>query len=95
MIQKDNHTEPNGCGGQGSVIDPPELRFHESCNEHDLAYAFGGDANDKKIADKAFLKSMKQKAACAPWYKSAYLYPFAYSYYASVRMFGWKYWGKP
>ncbi len=86
--------EPNGCGGQGSVIDPPELRFADACDDHDLAYGLGGTPADRKAADREFRRAMLLKASCAPWYKAAYLYPAAWGYWAAVRVGGWRYWGK-
>jgi hypothetical protein len=83
---------PNGCGAEGSFIDPPDLRFHDACDEHDLAYEFGGTSRDRAIADRALLKAMKAKAACAPWKKALYLYPAAYLYFLGVRAFGWRHW---
>lgn len=86
----------NGCGGEGSPINPPELRFRAACNEHDEAYTAGGTPHDRAIADRAFLKATKAKAANAPWFKAAYLYPAAYLYFGAVRLGGWHYWaGKP
>ncbi|HLP41223.1 MAG TPA: hypothetical protein VK465_06925 [Fibrobacteria bacterium] len=85
---------PNGCGGQGSIIDPPDLRFRDACNEHDIAYAMGGTAKDRAAADREFRKDMIRKATAAPWYKAAYLYPAAWTYWAAVRVGGWRYWGK-
>jgi hypothetical protein len=84
----------NGCGAKGSFIDPPDFRFEAACDEHDLAYAFGGTPHDRAEADRALLKSTKDRAACAPWYKAAYLYPAAYTYFGFVRVFGWRYWTK-
>jgi hypothetical protein len=86
--------QPNGCGGKGSLINPPEMRFRQPCNEHDQAYAMGGTSKERKEADKAFLRDMLKKSKAAPWYKSAYLYPSAFVYYGAVRVFGWRYWGK-
>lgn len=84
----------NGCGAEGSVIDPPDLRFSAICNEHDLAYAQGGSSRERRRVDMEFRRLMIRKAKAAPWHKAAYLYPSAWGYWAGVRLFGWRHWGK-
>jgi hypothetical protein len=90
------------------VINPPELRFRDACNEHDLAYAFGGPPGDRKAADREFRREMLLKAEAerlrvrrAPWKekplraaKATGLWLSAWGYYGAVRVFGWRYWGK-
>ena len=85
---------PNGCGAQGSIIDPPDLRFRDACDDHDIAYAMGGTPADRAAADREFRQAMLKKAACAPWHKRAYLVPGAWLYWAGVRIGGWRHFGK-
>lgn len=82
--------EPNGCGGKGDKLDPPELRFGEACDEHDLAYGFGGTERDRRIADRDFLRNMQAKAACAPLAYRPFYHGAAVGYWAAVRLFGWR-----
>lgn len=86
--------KPNGCGAAGSILDPPDLRFREACDDHDVAYALGGTPADRRAADREFRREMLRRASAAPWYKAAYLYPVAWLYWGAVRVGGWQYWGK-
>jgi hypothetical protein len=82
--------KPNGCGGKGGWIDPPEFIFHEDCNNHDLAYDRGFTEHDREAADKEFLRNMLLSVSKAPWYSRPFFQAQAYIYYRAVRMFGAK-----
>lgn len=84
-------SQPNGCGGKGGWVDPPEFVFHDSCNDHDISYSVGGTEADRKNADEAFYREMKRAAAKAPWYAMTFLYSQAWIYYKAVRLFGGKF----
>jgi hypothetical protein len=84
----------NGCGAEGSVLDPPDFRFKSVCDDHDLKYAKGGTREQRKEADRDMRQGMLLKASFAPWYKRAYLVPAAWTYWAAVRVGGWRHWGK-
>lgn len=82
----------NGCGGKGSIVPVPEFLFHASCNHHDFYYWRGGSEADRKRADEAFYKFMKQDAAMAgTMLKRLHYRLWAYIYYQAVRQFGAKY----
>ena len=83
--------QPNGCGGKGGLIDPPDWIFREDCNRHDLAYHEGGSEQDRLFADKLFLANMLASVAKVAWYRRPFLKSQAWLYYRSVRIFGAKY----
>jgi len=78
----------NGCGGKGSWIPIPEFIFHASCNQHDFYYWRGGTEEDRKIADDAFYKYMKEDIKRAKWYLRGYYRGWAFLYYTAVRVKG-------
>ncbi len=82
-------SEPNGCGSQDSDLDPPELIFHESCNEHDKAYEKGGTELNRMRGDDAFLGNMMGDVKRRPWYYRPFYGTAALTYYAAVRVGGW------
>lgn len=48
----------NGCGGKGSVIDPPDGKYGGCCDRHDLLYTIGGSEKERHFADGEFLVDM-------------------------------------
>lgn len=59
----DNFFRVNGCGSQGEKgVDVPDFDFAESCNQHDICYARGGDAEDRKICDDEMYESVKSNS---------------------------------
>jgi hypothetical protein len=82
---------PNGCGGKGGWINPPEWIFHKDCNKHDTAYNTGGDEAARLKADRQFLVDMLASVAKAPWYFRLFFKSQALLYYKAVRMCGAKY----
>jgi len=59
----DNFFKVNGCGSQGKGgVDVPDFDFAESCNQHDICYARGGDAEDRKICDEQMYESVKSNS---------------------------------
>jgi hypothetical protein len=48
----------NGCGGKGSLIDPPEGKYGGCCDKHDFLYTVGGTELDRIHADGDFLVDM-------------------------------------
>lgn len=92
MEQKD----VNGCGcGSGLLkyFKPPYHEyFRDCCNAHDAAYDCGGSENERKRADRWLYRNMVQKSAkdLSPM-RATYMSFIALLYYASVRVFGKKY----
>jgi hypothetical protein len=82
--------KPNGCGGKGGWINPPEFIFHRDCNRHDRAYDIGFTENDRKAADEAFLRNMLTSVSHVAWFRRPFLKTQAYVYYKAVRLFGAK-----
>jgi len=82
----------NGCGSKGGWIKPPNFIFKASCNQHDFHYWRGCKESDRKKADKSFYKYMKIdiKERDYNFFKKAWYYTWAYSYYKAVRIFGKK-----
>lgn len=79
----------NGCGKKGSFIKPPDWFFKASCNHHDFMYWRGCTKTDRKLADKAFYRSMcRDVKARGKWWNKAFMYTQAYTYYRAVRIFG-------
>ena len=79
----------NGCGGKGGPVDPPEWRFHDSCQRHDFDYWLGGTEDDRLRADKAFYADMQ--LAChlrKQWWQRPWYYTMAWVYYRAVRHCG-------
>ena len=59
----DNFFRANGCGSQRERgVDVPDFDFAESCNQHDICYARGGDADDRKICDDEMYESVKSNS---------------------------------
>lgn len=59
----DNFFRTNGCGSQEAGIDfVPDFDFAESCNQHDICYARGGDVEDRKTCDEEFYESIKSNS---------------------------------
>lgn len=59
----DNFFRTNGCGSQEAGIDlVPDFDFAESCNQHDICYARGGNAADRKTCDEEFYDSIKSNS---------------------------------
>ena len=59
----DNFFRSNGCGSQGKGgIDVPDFDFAESCNQHDVCYGRGGNAEDRKLCDEEFYESIKSNS---------------------------------
>lgn len=82
----------NGCGGKGSLIQPPYAIFFEtSCNHHDYKYWVGGTEDDRKYADKELLKMMLKDCQRLSWFKRVRYKPWCYLYYTAVRCGGSKY----
>ncbi len=81
---------PNGCGGKGGWVNPPEWIFHEDCNKHDMAYEEGGTEQDRLFADKLFLADMLHSVSLVKWYRRPFLKSQAHIYYNAVRLFGAK-----
>jgi len=82
----------NGCGGKGSIINPPNFMFTASCNHHDFNYWRGGTEVDRLKADWRFLKAMLRD--------SLYIENLAFFishiviaclYFIAVRIAGWNY----
>lgn len=48
--------QTNGCGAEGSSINPPEFIFHDACNAHDICYSSG---TAKAVCDATFLADMQ------------------------------------
>jgi hypothetical protein len=94
---------PNGCGGKGGWVKPPDWIFYDDCCEHDGAYHEGGTEQDRLFADKLFLAHMLESVdgfARKPvkWYRKpgqearvAFLKSQAWLYYRAVRLCGKKY----
>lgn len=81
-----------GCGGKG-LIDPPQFHFHSDCVRHDFRYWQGGDAADRRYADKCFLLDM-QDSMDDPEIGTVQLLwrgVLAYVYFTAVRLFGSRY----
>jgi hypothetical protein len=100
--------KPNGCGAEGSILNPPDLRFKDVCDDHDVAYAMGGTSADRRLVDREWRRAMLAKAgqarlqaSQAPWRqkpvkhaKAAGLWAAAWIYWGAVRVGGWRHWGK-
>lgn len=88
-----NKWEINGCGGKWSFIKPPYSSFFiASCEIHDYNYFKGWNEEDRKYADKWFLKYMLIDINMyKDWYKRVYFILWAYMYYIAVRIFWKKY----
>ncbi len=79
----------NGVGSNEFFIRPPHLIFGKASIKHDFYYFVGGNENDRKKADKLFLKecldaSKKQKH----WYKKYFYIFMSYIYYFGLRKLG-------
>ena len=70
--------------------------FEASCRRHDFAYERGGSREDRKKADRGFLKAMMRDAERLPWYKGGFAYIVAGVFYLLVRLFGsWSFYYGP
>ena len=77
----DNFLRANGCGAQAALIDVvPDTDVTESCNQHDICYGRGGDAEARKICDEEFFDSIKSN--------SKFGSVGAWGYYVMVRALG-------
>jgi len=83
----------NGCGGSGSLINPPKFIFGEDCGEHDWGYAYGGNKIRRKQLDKKFYEGMKKSIVRseAKGFKRIYYEFWAFVYYLEVRRHGAKF----
>ena len=83
----------NGCGGSGSLINPPEFLFSEDCGEHDWDYFYGGDKKTRKKRDVKFYKGMRNSIVekGVKFFKRAYYEFWAFVYYLEVRRHGAKF----
>jgi len=84
-------SKPNGCGGKGSFINPPEFLFHASCNKHDELYSIGGTEADRRRADDKFYELMLKDTERSRGFDRYYFKVWAYAYYKAVRIFGNRY----
>ena len=72
----DNFFRTNGCGSQDAGVDfVPDFDFSESCNQHDICYASGGNAEDRKVCDDKFYESIKSNSVLGKF--GATIYYFA------------------
>jgi hypothetical protein len=83
-------SKPNGCGGEGDFVRPPQF-FPKACDDHDLAYDRGGSEKDRISADSLLFAEANDAAAKAPWYKWPLLTFAAPVYFLAVRAFGWRF----
>lgn len=83
----------NGCGGSGSLINPPEFIFGEDCGEHDWDYFYGGTKAVRTKRDKKFYRKMRDSIVRegVRYFKRAYYEFWAFFYYIEVRRHGAKY----
>lgn len=80
---------PNGCGGKGGWIRPPQWLLREDCNRHDDDYHRGGTEEDRAAYDDAFYAAMIRTVATrAPWWAKPVMYAEAWIYYRAVRLCG-------
>lgn len=87
----------NGCGSKnkpfGWIKPPYRIFFEASCDIHDVNYWIGVTKQDRKKADKGFLKYMKKDCKLFfKWYnvKRYYYLLWARLYYIGVRIGGGK-----
>ena len=80
--------EPNGCGGKGGWINPPDWIFYKDCNKHDIAYHIGGTEENRLLADEAFLADMLASVSKVHWLRRPFLKSQAWLYYRAVRHYG-------
>ena len=82
----------NGCGAKGGWVKPPNFIFNASCDHHDFLYWLGNTEADRKYADKAFYKKMKEDIndRSYNWSKRLWYRMWSWSYYRAVRLFGKK-----
>lgn len=78
----------NGCGGKGGWLNPPDLRFEASCDQHDFNYWTGGSDADRLKADRQFYVAMLKDANTASWATRWLARLAAWSYFKAVRLFG-------
>jgi len=80
----------NGCGVKGGWFKPPDYRFKASCDQHDFNWWLGGNKQDLKRSDRAFLKAMLHDAkytrcgTLRPWWRRCWYKGAAYRYYWAV-----------
>jgi hypothetical protein len=91
LSSKEETFTPNGCGGKGGIINPPEWIFHEDCNKHDTKYHIGGTEEDRKKADDEFYRDMLSSISKVKWYRRPFLTSQAWLYYRAVRLCGKKF----
>jgi len=83
----------NGCGGSGSLINPPDFIFGEDCGEHDWGYFYGGNKAMRKKRDCKFYKGMRNSIVekKVKFLKRAYYEFWAFVYHLEVRRHGAKF----
>lgn len=91
LSEEQVHFICNGCGGKGSVINPPEFMFNASCDQHDYNYCIGGNGGDRVKADYQFYQAMKKDVREYAWYRRPFYYAMAWLYYIAVRLMGHKF----
>ena len=78
------------CGKPG-VLDVPDFVFELACERHDFDYYVGHTKQDRYESDRRMYDMMREAISAEPWYRRAWLYPVAWTYYAAVRVFSSKY----
>jgi hypothetical protein len=78
------------CGKPG-VLDVPDFVFEIACERHDFDYYVGHTKQHRYEADRRMYSLMKAAIRLEPWYRRAWLYPIAWTYYTAVRIFSSKY----
>lgn len=82
--------KPNGCGAEGSILNPPDLIFEPACREHDSLYWVGGDPRKRFSADSIFYVRMIGRVKKAKWYTRPFYAAAAKVYHLAVRIGGEK-----
>lgn len=77
----------NGCGAENGALNPPELIFHDACNQHDIGYSTCN--RPKHVTDSEFLENMLDAIGpiSQPDLRILYI-NLAYIYYNAVVLFG-------
>lgn len=78
----------SGCGTKGGWLPVPDGAMGEPCNRHDFYYWRGGTSEDRKAADRRFLRDMLSVARSRARWKRPAAFSQAYIYYRAVRAFG-------
>lgn len=80
----------NGCGPWWVPDLFKDEYFYDQCAVHDIDYY--DDKKCRKVADKAFLKTMISRIKCDEkigWWTKRARRAQAYFFYTTVRIFGW------